>query len=177
MPLPDLLRFLLVVLSCVAGIIDIRVRRIPNWLCAAGLLAGFGSRIYLQGAPGLLSAAEGMGLALLIYFPLWLLRGMGAGDVKLMAALGTIAGPVHWFVLFLVASILGALAAAVVALRHGRAAKTISTTLLLAKELVSFRAPWKALPQTDFRHEQALRIPHGGVIAAAALILAALGRI
>ncbi len=177
MPLPDLLRVTLVVIACVAGLIDIRTRRIPNWLCAAGLVAGFTCRFYVEGTPGLLTAAEGMGLALLIYLPLWLLRGMGAGDVKLMAALGAIAGPAHWFVLFLAASIVGAIAAGVVALRHSRLANTLGSTVLLAKELVSFRAPWKALPQTDFRHETALRIPHGAMIAAAALILAALRRI
>jgi hypothetical protein len=49
--------------------------------------------------------------------------------------------------------------------------------LSLAKELISFRAPWKALPQTDFRHEEALRIPHGAMIGGAALVLAALGRL
>jgi prepilin peptidase CpaA len=176
MQLPDLLRVLLVVVSCAAGIIDIRSRRIPNWLCAAGLVAGFACRFYLQGAPGLLIAAEGLGLACLIYFPLWMLRGMGAGDVKLMAALGAIAGPAHWFVLFLVSAILGAILALFVALRYGRMGSTVVNTFFLAKELVLFRAPWKALPQTDFRHADALRIPHGAVIAAAALVLAALGR-
>lgn len=176
MPLPDLLRITLVVLACVAGLIDIRTRRIPNWLCAAGLAAGFGCQFYVYGARGLLTAGEGLGLALLMYVPLWLLRGMGAGDVKLMAALGAIAGPAHWFVLFLVASILGAIAAVVVAFRHSRLSSTVVTSFSLARELISFRAPWKALPQTDFRHEQALRIPHGAMIAGAALILAALGR-
>jgi len=177
MPLPDILRVTLVVLACVAGVVDIRTRRIPNWLCFLGLAAGFAFQYYVHGPRGLLAAAEGTGLALLIYVPLWLLRGMGAGDAKLMAALGAIAGPAHWFVLFLVASILGAMAAVVVAHRHGRAAATIGNTLSLAKELVSFRAPWKALPQTNFRHEEALRIPHGAMIGGAALILAALGRL
>jgi prepilin peptidase CpaA len=177
MPLPDILRVTLVVLACVAGVVDIRTRRIPNWLCAVGLAAGFTFQYYVQGPRGFLAAAEGMGLALLIYVPLWLLRGMGAGDAKLMAALGAIAGPAHWFVLFLVASILGGITAVVVAYRHGRAASTVINTLSLTKELVSFRAPWKALPQTDFRHEEALRIPHGAMIGGAALVLAALGRL
>ncbi len=177
MPLPDLLRVTLVVLSCVAGLIDVRTRRIPNWLCAAGLVAGFAFQFHLHGARGLLTAVEGMGLALVIYVPLWLLRGMGAGDVKLMAALGAIAGPVHWFVLFLVASILGAIAAGVLALRHSRLSSALLNTASLVKELVSFRAPWKALPQTDFRHADALRIPHGAMIGGAALILAAVGRL
>jgi len=175
MALPDPLRILLVVVACAAGIIDIRTRRIPNWLCAAGLVAGFAARFYLEGAQGLLIAAEGFGLATLIYLPLWLLRGMGAGDVKLMAALGAIAGPKQWFVLFIASAIVGAALALVVVMRRGRLGATAMNTLYLAKELVLLRAPWKALPQTDFRHEEALRIPHGAAIGAAALVLAWMG--
>ncbi|MGD0001379.1 MAG: prepilin peptidase, partial [Bryobacteraceae bacterium] len=78
-PLPLLLRALLLSVAIFAAIYDWRFRRIPNWLCVAGLLAGFSAQIYLQGARGLLTAGEGFGLALLIYLPLYLLRGMGAG--------------------------------------------------------------------------------------------------
>ncbi len=173
-PLPVLFRVLVVIVSSVAGLIDLRTRRIPNWLAAAGLVAGFAARYYAEGAPGLLSAGEGMGLAVLIYFPLWLLRGMGAGDVKLMAALGAIAGPLHWFLIFLASSILGAVAALFVAFRYGRFVSTLVTTLYLAKELIMFRAPWHSLPQTDYRHKEALRIPHGTIIAAAVIVLALL---
>src|SRR5260370_26122809 len=150
-PLPVLFRVLVLIVSTVAGLIDLRPRRIPNWLAAAGLAAGIAARYYGEGAPGLLTAGEGLGLAVLIYFPLWLLRGMGAGDVKLMAALGAIAGPAHWFVVFLASSILGALAALFVAFRYGRVVSTLVTTLYLAKELIMFRAPWRSLPPTDYR--------------------------
>jgi prepilin peptidase CpaA len=171
-PLLVLFRVLVVIVSSAAGLIDLRTRRIPNWLAAAGLAAGFAARYYAEGAPGLLTAGKGLGLAVVIYFPLWLLRGMGAGDVKLMAALGAIAGPAHWFLIFLASSILGAVAALFVAFRYGRVASTLLTTLYLAKELMMFRAPWRSLPQTDYRHKEALRIPHGTIIAAAVIVLA-----
>src|SRR4051794_15183540 len=110
-PLPDLLRLLLVVVAVAAGVTDILWRKIPNWLALAAVIAGFAVRYYVGGTPGLITAAKGLGLAFLIYFPLWLLRAMGAGDVKLMAALGAIAGPGHWLLIFLAAGILGAVAA------------------------------------------------------------------
>lgn len=174
-PLPELFRVLVLIVACAAGIIDLRSRRIPNWLAAAGLVAALLTRFYAEGAPGLLTASKGLGLAVLIYFPLWLLRAMGAGDVKLMAALGAIAGPGHWFAIFLASAILGAVAAAYVAYRSNRATATLVTTVYLARELMMFRAPWRSLPQTDFRHEAALRIPHGAVIGGASVLLALLG--
>ena len=44
---------------------------------------------------------------LLVYVPLYLIRGMGAGDVKLMAAVGAIAGPGHWLGIFLATAVIG----------------------------------------------------------------------
>ena len=107
-PLPLLLRALFLSVAIVAAIYDWRFRRIPNWLCLAGLIAGFCAQTYLRGAAGLLAAAEGFGLALLIYMPLYLLRGMGAGDVKLMAALGSIAGPLDWLIFFMITAVVAA---------------------------------------------------------------------
>lgn len=45
-------------------------------------------------------AGKGLLLALAIYLPLYLIRGMGSGDVKLMAAVGALVGPGAWFQIF-----------------------------------------------------------------------------
>lgn len=174
-PLPHLLRIILIIVSCIAGVIDIRSRRIPNWLTVAGAILGFGARYYLEGLAGVLTAAEGFGLALAVYLPLWLLRGMGAGDVKLMAALGAVAGPGAWFLIFLASSIIGAIVALFLASRYGRLRSTLANTLTVATELLKFRPPWHAKPEVDHHHENALRMPHGAIIAAAVIVLAAAG--
>ena len=71
----------------IAAVYDIRFRRIPNWLVLTGLVLGLGLNTFLFRWPGARASLLGIGLAFLIYFPLYLLRGMGAGDVKLMAAI------------------------------------------------------------------------------------------
>ena len=73
----------------VAAVFDLRTRRIPNWLCAAGFIAGFACQIALFRWTGARDAALGAGIALLIYIPLFALRAVGGGDVKLMAAVGS----------------------------------------------------------------------------------------
>jgi len=149
-PLPLLLKALLLSVAIVAAVYDWRFRRIPNWVSLAGLLAGFGAQIFLKGVEGLVSAGEGLGLALLIYFPLYLLRGMGAGDVKLMAALGSIAG-------------------VLLSLVYGRLYSTLWNVMQIVKELAMFRAPYKNQPQVDLHHPGALRTPHGVIIAVTAV--------
>ena len=171
LPLPVLFRILLLLVAIVAGLFDWKYRRIPNWLVLLGLIAGFASHCYVQGVAGLIIAAEGFGLAFAIYFVLYLLRGMGAGDVKLMAALGCIAGPTSWFVLFLGTAILGGLVAVILTLAHGRFYSTLLNVLQIVKELSLFRAPYKNQPQLDLHHKAALRAPHGAIIAVTAVLL------
>lgn len=170
-PLPLIFRSLLLLVAIVAGIYDWRYRRIPNWLTLAGLVAGFSCHFYLEGLAGLLLAAKGFGLAALIYAVLYLLRSMGAGDVKLMAALGSIAGPSSWFLLFLATSILGAVVAVCMTLAYGRFYSTLWNVGQLVKELTLFRAPFKRQPQLELHHAAALRSPHGTIIAVTAVLL------
>jgi prepilin peptidase CpaA len=174
-PLTLVFRILLLLVAVVAGIYDWKYRRIPNWLCLAGLVAGFSCHYYVGGLAGILVAAEGFGLAALIYFVLYLARAMGAGDVKLMAALGSIVGAMNWFLFFLASSILGAVAAIAMALAYGRFYSTLWNVGQIVKELTLFRAPYKRQPQLDLHHKNALRIPRGAVIAVTAVLLEVAG--
>lgn len=98
--MPTVLNSTLIALVLVAAAYDLRFRRIPNWLNLSGVIAGFGVNTFLSGGHGLRNASLGLLCALLVYVPLYLIRGMGAGDVKLMAAVGAIAGPGHWLGIF-----------------------------------------------------------------------------
>jgi len=75
-----------------AVVTDLRERRIPNRLTMMGLLAGIITGALAEG--GFPTAAlGGAGLALLVAFPLVALGGLGAGDAKLLTAVGAFVGP------------------------------------------------------------------------------------
>jgi len=104
-----------------AAWIDYSERRVPNWLNAALAVAGlitqgvFGS---WQGiATGLLGMLVGLGVLVLP----WAVHGMGAGDVKLMAAIGTWLGPWLTLISFAAGAILGGAVALVMIIFSGRA--------------------------------------------------------
>jgi prepilin peptidase CpaA len=79
-----------------------------------------------HGGSGLLFALFGWGLGLLVFLPLFALRGIGGGDVKLLAALGAWLGPsmVLWVAAF--AAIAGGVFALIVSAKHGYTRKAFS---------------------------------------------------
>jgi prepilin peptidase CpaA len=80
---------------CVATFTDLRSRRIPNWLVLPFFGAGLVVSCFLRGWHGLGQSLAGAGLGLLLYGILFFMGGMGAGDVKLCAAIGAWIGPVQ----------------------------------------------------------------------------------
>jgi prepilin peptidase CpaA len=105
-------------LTVLAAVSDLRSRRIPNVLTVTGACAGLLYSVATGGAEGLLVSLQGLGLGLLLWLPFYALGGMGAGDVKLLAAIGAWVGPSAVLRIALYASIAGALMALAVALRH-----------------------------------------------------------
>lgn len=148
-----------------AAAYDCKYRKIPNWLNLSGLILGFGLNTLFFGGAGLLASAEGMLLAFAIYLPLFLVKGMGAGDVKLMAALGALVGPTNWFEIFLATSLVGGLAAAFLAFTKKRLNETCWNVLGILNDLLHLRAPYASNAQLDIRNTRALRMPHAVTIA------------
>src|SRR5512139_777973 len=72
---------------------DLAARKIPNRLVYSGVGVAIAYQTVLPSGEGLLIALQGMGLGLAMFLPLYLLRATGAGDVKLMAMVGTYVGP------------------------------------------------------------------------------------
>ncbi len=74
--------------SLVAALLDMRTRRVPNWLTLPLLASGLVASVILGGLAGLGSAIAACGLLALPYVILFVVGGGGAGDAKMMGALG-----------------------------------------------------------------------------------------
>jgi prepilin peptidase CpaA len=88
---------------------DVRTRRIPNYLTFIIALSGFGYQVGLSGWHGAAQSAMGLGLGFGLLIIPYLLSGMGAGDVKALAALGAWLGPQHTLFLFFYMAVAGGL--------------------------------------------------------------------
>jgi prepilin peptidase CpaA len=163
------LTFVLIALVITAAIYDFRYRRIPNWLNLSGVILGLGLNTLDAAQHGLWVASLGIGLAIVLYVPLYLLRAMGAGDVKLMAAVGSIVGPQNWLVVFLCTALAGGMLALVVIIRQHRVQQTLTNVTVLAGELTHFRRPADRHESLDVRNSRSTRLPHGLAIAVGSL--------
>ncbi|MBL1263671.1 A24 family peptidase [Methylomicrobium sp. RS1] len=83
---------LLIAMLTYAAAVDIYQRRIPNGLCAAITLMGIGSNVFLASGIGFYASLLGLSVGFIVMFLLHALTGLGAGDVKLMAATGSVVG-------------------------------------------------------------------------------------
>jgi prepilin peptidase CpaA len=106
--------------ASVAAIVDLRSRRIPNWLTASLILAGIALNVWRAGFAGGGLALAGAALGLAILLPLYAIRAMGAGDVKLLAGLGAVLGPQVLVSVAVYTAIAGGLISAVMLARTGR---------------------------------------------------------
>jgi len=146
---------------------DIKSRRIPNILTGPSLLAGLLLHLSLDGWHGLLSsfgAALFCGAVFLIFH---LAGGMGAGDVKLMAAVGCFAGLSSLFTLMISTVIAGAVFALAVAIYNGRLRETLRNVGALL--LHHGQQGLKSHPDLNLTSARALRLPFALPIAAGCL--------
>lgn len=76
----------------IALYLDVRHSRLPNWFTLSGMVFGLMFHMIISGVSGLVFSMLGLLAAGLIFLILYLFRAMGAGDVKLFAAIGAIVG-------------------------------------------------------------------------------------
>lgn len=111
---------LLLLFAMLAAASDLARRKIPNRLLLAGMATAFCLHSW-QGASGWpLYWLGGMATGFFLFLPLYLLRGMAAGDVKLLAMAGAFAGPWATVYIGLASFALGGLMALALVIRHGQ---------------------------------------------------------
>jgi prepilin peptidase CpaA len=155
-------------LTSFAGCMDWRTRRIPNWLTVPALFAGVALHSWIGGWRGAATALEGAGLALVILLPLVLMRALGAGDWKLMGAVGAILGP--WMFLFvLLASIfVSGLMAMVLMVQTKRVKTTLRNLAVLVQGFLTFGL--RVHPEISLDNPGLLKLPFGVAAAIGTLI-------
>jgi prepilin peptidase CpaA len=109
------------VLGAAAVFDDLRHRQVSNRLTAAGVAAGLLLGVGSAGWRGLGVAVGGAAVGFLVFLLFHLLGGMGGGDVKLMAAFGSMLGPSGILLAAVLAAIFGGLMAAATLLWKPRA--------------------------------------------------------
>jgi prepilin peptidase CpaA len=111
--------------ATIALVTDARYRRIPNWLTGGSVLVGVLVHTVTGGGGGLATSVFGTCLGFSVLFPFYLLRVMGAGDVKLLAGLGALVGPQLLVSIVIFGALAGGVIAAIILARHGRLLVTL----------------------------------------------------
>jgi prepilin peptidase CpaA len=149
---------------------DVRYRRIPNPFVLSALFSSLVINTVAGGGGGLLSALGGCALAFALMFGLHLFGAMGAGDVKLFAAVGALFGTRLVPALFVVVLVTGGVLALLTALRSG----TVRTTMLGVFRIFLGLLPGRRIPQFPVPVDRTLTVPYGVAIMIGGIITLAL---
>jgi prepilin peptidase CpaA len=158
-----------VIVSVIAGVLDWRFRKIPNWLTVSGAAVGILINTTLFRWPGLKSALLGMGLGLLLLLPFVMIRSLGAGDWKLAGALGACLGPHPLLTVLMGAILVAGLMALAVVVWTGRLKQTLVNIAHIGASLFSLRLPGGAV---SLDNPHSTKIPFGVALALSALLYA-----
>lgn len=109
---------IVLLLVSAATAFDVRSHRIPNWLVFSGALVGIVYHAFSPYGLGAFSSLKGLVVGLAAFMPLYMLRAMGAGDVKLMAMVGAFLGPASALGAVLTTFIAGGVLAIAAAIRN-----------------------------------------------------------
>jgi prepilin peptidase CpaA len=168
---PDMVYAVAALLCALIGAaFDIKSRRVPNFITGPCILLGLILHLLLGGWRQLgLAVAAGLicGVVFLIFH---LVGGMGAGDVKLITAVGCIAGLGQVGYLLLLTSLAGGVLAVLFALYKGRLKETLTNlgALVLHFQFEGFRPH----PELNVSNSQTLRLPYAVAIAAGTALTA-----
>lgn len=119
-----------------AGISDVRSSRVPNILTFPLALSGLGFHTIADSGNGFLFSVGGLGLGLVLLLGFYVYGGMGAGDVKLLAAVGAMVGPQNVFVGFLFTALFGGLYAVALMVWRVGLAKTAERIKVILVSMV-----------------------------------------
>jgi prepilin peptidase CpaA len=160
---------IVVLIICAAACFcDLRTRRIPNALTFGAAAIAFVYAAAVDGVAGLGMSAAGWATGLVIFLPVYFLRGLGAGDVKFLACLGAWLGPSLALRSGLYAAIAGGAMALIVAFASGYLRTAVDNLYLL---VTHFRvAGVRPHPELTLEGGKGPRLPYALPIAAGTVV-------
>jgi len=174
--------FIPLILTLWIALVDVRTHRIPNYLTLATALTGLSYQLAFHGGWGMADGLLGMalGFACLILPYVW--GGMGAGDVKALAALGAWLGPARTLFLFFYMGVAGGLIALGVLWWRGLLWQKLRFAWAVLLNLI-LRRPLQSAPGENLReglqplfHQETPGIPYGVAMALGMAVLLGRGK-
>ena len=156
------------VCALAGSVTDVRDRRIPNIITMPAFLIGLALHLALGGWMQLLNAFAAGLICGLVFLVFYIAGGMGAGDVKLMMAVGCLAGLSHVPYLLVLTALSGGAMALVVAMYRGR----LQQTLMNVGEIAAHHGQAGLQPHPDLNlgNVQTIRLPYALAIAGGSLL-------
>lgn len=149
----------------VAGVLDLKWRRIPNLVTVGALVLGLALRS-LIGVDAVIAGLLGVGLGLLLSVPFFMVGALGGGDAKLLAAVGAFLGPKDMIGACLLIGLLGGVLALVEAIRRGALRALLLNVFYIMSRWIS---PDRRNLEPTLMPPARMTIPYGVPIAVGAL--------
>lgn len=160
--LPEALVLLPPLLGAAAAV-DVYRRKIPNVISLGGAILGLALWMQHDGISGVAAGLTGWLVGAALFFPFYVLKGMGAGDIKLMGAVGVFLGALDVLLAGIVIALVGGSIAASVAISQRRLGAALRDSL----SILIGRTPHARLGATASSSDA---IPYGLAIAAGTLL-------
>ena len=157
--------FIVLPLVFAAAVFDVRSLRIPNWLVFGGAILGILYSSISAYGMGAMSSLGGLAVGLAAFMPLYMLRAMGAGDVKLMGMVGSFLGPTSTFGAVLTVFVVGGVLAIAAAIRN-RAVQTLVDNSRFILTDITFKVMNGSAIRVDPPPASAGKLPYALAIAA-----------
>ena len=156
-----------ILLAAMAGWLDWRYRRIPNWLTVPGLAVGMVANALVGGWSGAKASLLGALLGLGLLLPLVLLRSLGAGDWKLAGAVGAFLGPERLIVVLIAAIFVAGGMAVFLIIYKGRVKQVVHNIGRMLGAILRLRLPG---PELTLENPESLKVPFGVAVAVTVIL-------
>jgi len=157
--------------TLLASWIDYKARKVPNWLNAALALAGFIAQFAYHGTTGLSTGGLGLLVGLGVLIIPWAMHGMGAGDVKLMAAIGVWFGPWMTLVSFALGAVVGGITAVIMIVSSGRIYSAMANMQTILVKVSSSKTMFTEFGGARTFGNSSQLLPYGVPLTAGSLVI------